>query len=61
MLTPVLDTLANRERYLAMELDGVRHNIGVKYGILLAQLALTLKGADREEMLARLVELLASR
>jgi UTP--glucose-1-phosphate uridylyltransferase len=61
LLTPVLDTLANRERYLAVELDGVRHNIGVKYGMLLAQLALTLRGADREEILARLVELLASR
>jgi UTP--glucose-1-phosphate uridylyltransferase len=61
MLTPVLDTLAKRERYLALELDGVRHNIGMKYGMLLAQLALTLRGADREEILARLVELLASR
>jgi UTP--glucose-1-phosphate uridylyltransferase len=61
MLTPALEKLAKRERYLALELDGIRYNIGLKYGMLLAQLALTLNGSDREEILARLVELLASR
>ena len=35
------------------------YNIGVKYGMLIAQLALALPGSDREEILARLVELLA--
>ena len=61
MLSPALEKLAQRERYLAMELEGTRYNIGVKYGMLTAQLALALSGSDREEILARLVELLATR
>jgi UTP--glucose-1-phosphate uridylyltransferase len=61
LLTPALARLAQRERYLALELDGSRYNIGVKYGMLMAQLALALAGNDREEILARLVDLLASR
>jgi UTP--glucose-1-phosphate uridylyltransferase len=61
MLTPALEKLAQCERYLAMELEGTRYNIGVKYGLLTAQLALALSGSDREEILAKLVELLAAR
>jgi UTP--glucose-1-phosphate uridylyltransferase len=61
MLTPALERLAQRERYLALELEGTRYNIGVKYGMLTAQLALALSGGEREEILARLVELLATR
>ncbi len=61
MLSPALQILAGRERYLALILEGARYNIGVKYGSLIAQLALTLNGADREEVLAQLVELLAAR
>ena len=59
-LTPALSLLATRERYLATELAGTRFNIGVKYGLLMAQLALALNGSEREEVLAKLVELLAS-
>jgi UTP--glucose-1-phosphate uridylyltransferase len=61
MLTPALEKLAQCERYLALELEGARYNIGVKYGLLTAQLALALSGSDREEILARIVELLAAR
>jgi len=61
MLSTTQAELARRERYLAAELEGTRFNIGVKYGMLMAQLALALHGADREEILARLVELLAAR
>jgi UTP--glucose-1-phosphate uridylyltransferase len=61
MLTPALSKLAQCGRYLAMELDGTRYNIGVKYGLLTAQLALALSGSDREEVLAKIVELLAAR
>ena len=61
MLTPALERLAQCERYLALELEGTRYNIGVKYGLLTAQLALALSGSDREEILAKLVELLAAR
>ena len=60
MLSPTLEQLAKQERYLALELDGTRYNVGVKYGMLMAQLALALRGSDREEILARLCELLAS-
>lgn len=60
-LSPALDRLARRERYLAAELQGTRYNIGVKYGLLTTQLALALNGSEREEVLARLVELIASR
>jgi UTP--glucose-1-phosphate uridylyltransferase len=61
MLSPALAQLAQRERYLALDLDGTRYNIGVKYGMFVAQLALALSGRDREEILAKLVELLAAR
>ena len=61
MLSPALAELGKRERYLAFELEGTRFNIGVKYGMLMAQLALAIHGSDREEILARLVELLAAR
>jgi UTP--glucose-1-phosphate uridylyltransferase len=60
-LTPALAKLAQRERYLAGELLGHRYDIGVKYGLLTAQLALALDGQDRDEVLSGLVELLARR
>ena len=60
-LTTALNKLAARERYLACELQGRRYDIGVKYGLLAAQLALALDGKDREEVLSGLVELLAVR
>jgi len=59
LLSPALAALASRERYLAMEVEGTRFNIGVKYGMLVAQLALALRGRDRQDILARLIELLA--
>jgi UTP--glucose-1-phosphate uridylyltransferase len=60
-LTAALAKLAARERYLACELHGRRYDIGVKYGLLTAQLALALAGRDRDEVLSGLVELLAHR
>jgi UTP--glucose-1-phosphate uridylyltransferase len=60
-LSGALAELAKRERYLALEIQGARYNIGVKYGILTAQLALAMAGKDREEVLAQLVELLAAK
>jgi UTP--glucose-1-phosphate uridylyltransferase len=60
-LTTALARLAGRERYLACELQGRRYDIGVKYGLLTAQLALALDGQDRDEVLSGLVELLAAR
>ncbi len=60
-LTSALAQLLARERYLACELQGRRYDIGVKYGLLIAQLALALEGGDRDEVLSGLVELLAAR
>jgi UTP--glucose-1-phosphate uridylyltransferase len=60
-LSSTLAELARRERYLALEVAGQRHNIGQKYGLLTAQLALALDGVDREQILALIVELLAQR
>jgi len=58
-LSYALMNLAQRERYLAVELQGRRYDIGEKYGLLTAQLALALRGKDRDEVLSGLVELLA--
>jgi UTP--glucose-1-phosphate uridylyltransferase len=60
-LSAALARLAARERYLANELHGRRYDIGAKYGLLTAQLALALDGGDRDEVLGGLVELLAVR
>jgi len=60
-LTSALASLTRRERYLACELVGRRYDIGTKYGLLTAQLALALSGQDRDEVLTNLVELLAKR
>ena len=40
---------------------GRRYDIGVRYGLLTAQLALALSGRDRDDVLSQLVELLATR
>lgn len=60
-LSEVLREVAAQERYLACELEGRRHDLGVRYGLVSAQLGLALAGRDREEVLAGLVELLAQR
>ncbi len=60
-LAPALAELAARERYLALEAQGWRYDVGVKYGLLTAQMALALSGQDRAEVLARMLELLALR
>jgi UTP--glucose-1-phosphate uridylyltransferase len=60
-LSHVLARLAGSQRYLALEVQGTRYNIGVKYGLLTAQLALALAGKDRDNILTQLVELLALR
>ena len=55
-LTPALNELARVEKYLALETRGARHNLGVKYGVVDAQIALALAGVDRDRMLAGLLE-----
>ena len=58
-LSDALKQLAESHRYLASELNGVRYNIGEKYGLLIAQLAIALSGNERDHVLTELVELLA--
>lgn len=58
-LSAALAETARRERYLAHELLGRRHDLDLHYGLLSTQLALGLAGKDRDEVLALLVELLA--
>jgi UTP--glucose-1-phosphate uridylyltransferase len=60
-LSAALAVLASREKYLALEEAARRFDVGVKYGLLTAQLALALAGRDREQVLGLLVELLAQR
>lgn len=58
-LSTALAETARRERYLAHELLGRRHDLDLHYGLLATQLALGLAGKDRDEVLSLLVELLA--
>lgn len=60
-LSDALDELVRRERYLAFETVGWRYDVGVRYGLLVAQLALALGGRDRDEVLSKLLELLVQR
>jgi UTP--glucose-1-phosphate uridylyltransferase len=60
-LSDALAVLATREKYLALEEHAWRYDVGVKYGLLIAQLALALAGSDREMVLTRLLELLVQR
>jgi UTP--glucose-1-phosphate uridylyltransferase len=60
-LSEALSRLAAREKYLALEERAFRYDIGAKYGLLTAQLALALSGCDRAEVLTRLLELMAQR
>ena len=60
-LANALAELANREKYLALEEHARRYDVGVKYGLLTAQMALALSGQDRDLVLTRLLELLAHR
>jgi UTP--glucose-1-phosphate uridylyltransferase len=59
-LSTALSDLARQEQYLALETRHHRYDIGERYGLLTAQLALALHGPDRAEILAQLVELLAT-
>jgi UTP--glucose-1-phosphate uridylyltransferase len=60
-LSPALHALSDRQRYLAFSVAGRRYDIGAPYGLLFAQLALSLSGRERDQVLTQLVELLALR
>ena len=58
-LTPALNELAQREKYLALEVGGRRYDIGARYGLFQAQTALALAGKDSNEVLTTVIEVLA--
>ena len=60
-LSSSLNELSQAERYHAFEVDGARYDISYKYGLLIAQLAISLSGDDRDLVLTELVNLLAQR
>ena len=60
-LADVLAALPQRERYLALEAEGRRYPLDVRYGLFTAQFALALGGKDREEVLSSVCELLAQK
>lgn len=59
-LTPALARLAQREKYLAAEIAGRRSDLESPFGLLRAQIALGLNGAERDEVLALLASELAA-
>lgn len=58
-LSEALAELATRDQYLAFEVQGRRYDIGARYGLLYAQVALALSGPERTEVLSGIIELLA--
>jgi UTP--glucose-1-phosphate uridylyltransferase len=56
-LSAALNSLAQTEQYLALEKNDLRFDMGDKYGLLKAQLALALNGKDRDQVLTGLLEL----
>jgi UTP--glucose-1-phosphate uridylyltransferase len=60
-LSDALAELARQEQYLALQKSDWRYDIGARYGLLMAQLALALSGQDRDQVLTRLLEMLALR
>jgi UTP--glucose-1-phosphate uridylyltransferase len=57
-LTPALDMLRERDRYLAAEVSGARYDMGVPFGYVQTQLALALNSPARRQVLASLPNLL---
>ena len=60
-LSAALAELARNEQYLALEDEGRRYDLGARYGLLVAQMALALNGQDRAQVLSQMLELLADR
>src|ERR1035441_2659465 len=60
-LSAAVGELARHEQSLALEDEGRRYDLGARYGLLVAQLALALNGQDRAQVLSQMLELLADR
>ena len=55
-LSEALNLLALKEEYIALEKNDLRYDLGTKYGLLKAQLAVALNGKDRDQLMSELVE-----
>jgi UTP--glucose-1-phosphate uridylyltransferase len=55
-LSDSLNEMAQKEKYLALEQIHPRYDVGLDYGLLKAQLALSLAGKDREYLLSELLQ-----
>ncbi len=60
-LSAALAELARQEQYLVLEDEGKRYDLGARYGVLIAQLALALDGRDRDEVLSAMLQMLTER
>lgn len=55
-LSESLNELAAKEQYLALEKTDFRFNMGTRYGLMKAQLAIALSGEDRDRVMSELLE-----
>ncbi len=60
-LSTALNELSKKEQYLAFEHPGMRYDIGSKYGLFTAQIALALNGKDRDFVLTKMLELIGQK
>jgi UTP--glucose-1-phosphate uridylyltransferase len=59
-ISGALNALASAERYLGWQVSGCRYDLGPRYGLLNAQLALALSGRNRDEVLSSILGLVAT-
>jgi len=59
LLTPSQQTLALKEKYLALEMPGTRYDTSKRFGLLQAQIALGMSGCVKNEVLGSIVQILA--
>jgi UTP--glucose-1-phosphate uridylyltransferase len=59
-LSEALAVVAKKEKYIALQVNAERYDLGATYGLLSSQIALALSGKDRDEVLYLLVNLLAN-
>lgn len=55
-LSEALNELAAKEQYMALEKSDFRFNMGTRYGLMKAQLAIALSGEDRDRVMSELLE-----
>jgi UTP--glucose-1-phosphate uridylyltransferase len=59
LLTPSQQELAQKEKYLALEIQGTRYDTSKKFGLMQAQIALSLAGCIKNEVLTSIIQILA--